>query len=560
MRSFERPCLALLFSLLVGIPSVAFAVTAQPQGAFPSVSGAAQLIGRVNVLNLSEAPMFPGTSAVRSMPFLVPNTQGLANAKSQVLQEGYVVPGNNEKKIVLVPDAPAPQTVTVDLKITGVSGNSPNPCACSPPDVASAVGPNHVVEFVNTAGKIWNKAGTVVKNTFALSGFFLLPSTHFVSDPYVVFDSASGRWFASILDVTADKVQFAVSTTNDPTGTFMVYSVTGPPPTGGLAVAFPDQPFIGTDADKLGIAANQFSCTSSLLICNFDGTEVWILNLAQLTAGASTVNFSFFSPDPTVFTLRPVRHLSSITDFYLVSNCKNEVAPFNCVSSPNEQTHSLVVDVVDGVPGVSTVTLTSFLLSGSIATSTVPPGAQQRGTSIVLNTNDNRILSAVWQSNSLWLSFTDACVPSGGDTTTRSCGRLDLLTTSGASVAPTVSQDFDFSTAFKYVFYPAVSVDSNVNLVVVYGRSSSSEYPSVRDTGRMATAAPLTLQASVLVIAGTKPDTVDQRWGDYFSASTDPSSSPTSTSSSKFWIAGEFRTSSVFQSWSTELAAVHFTP
>lgn len=551
-----------MLGFLLGLPSVGYGLTPQSPTTLPSTSGVVQPVGTVNVASLPEGVSGPASAVQITMPFLRPNQAGFAAAKLQSQQPGFTPTGNGGKIIVLPGDlVTGPQVVTVDKKVSGVGGTSPNPCGCSPPDVANAVGTSNVMEFVNLAGKVWNKAGTVLKNTFSLSSFFLLPSTDFLSDPYVIFDSISSRWFASILDVTRDKVVFAVSTTSDATGTFVIYSVTGPAPDLSFGVAFPDQPFIGADADKFGITGNQFSCSAVPLCASaaYDGTELWIVNKAQLVAG-NAASFSFFTPDTTLFTLRPARHLGSTTDFFVVSNCKEEAAPFNCVSSANTQTHSLVVDVVTGVPGVSTVTLTSFLLSGSIATSSIPPGAVQPGTGFLLNTNDNRILSAVWQSSNLWLSWTDACIPGSGDTTTRSCGRLTALTTSGSSTTPTVAQDFDFAAAFKYVFYPAVSTDSNNNVAVVFGRSGSTEEPSILLTGRMGTAAPLTLQNSVRLFAGTAPDTIDGRWGDYFSASTDPSTSPTTTSSAIFWVGGEFRTSSSFVKWSTELGEMHLTP
>ncbi len=547
---------ALLIVLAIAVPSFTSAAT-RPAVSSPFILGTANKVGTVNVLSLPEATGASASAVTRTLPFLVPNPRGFASAKQQAQQAGYIPPGVSEKKVVEVTDIPTPQVATVDLSRTGVSGKLPNPCACSPPDVSSAVGTSNVVEFVNTAGQIWDKSGNVVKSTFTLASFFLLPTTDFISDPTVLFDSVSGRWFTSIVDITTSRVYFAVSTSSDPTGTFVVYFVTAPAPDGGLlTVSVPDQPYIGTDDDKFGITANQFSCDDTLTSCFFDGTDFWIVNKSQLTAGSSA-SFAFFSPDPTLFTIRPARHLSSTTDFFLVSNCKDEAAPFNCVSSLNSETHSLQVEVVQGVPGVSTVTDTTFLLSGSIDTSTTPPNAIQPHTGIRLSTGDNRIESVVWRASTMWLTFTDSCVPVG-DTATRSCGRLTQLTTSGISAAPTVIQDFDFSRKSRYVFYTAVSTDSNQNLVVPFGRSGTTENPSLRVTGRLATATPGTLQSSVLIIAGSKPDT-SGRYGDYFSASTDPGSSPTITSSASFWVAGEFRVSGTFQSWSTEIAEVHLS-
>ncbi len=528
-------------SISTGIPHSGYAAQAEKVPDKGVAIDKAHKVGNISVLALPEAVGPPEGAASRTIPFLVPKSQGFAEAKKQAEQPGFVAPGNKEKKIVFPPETTlGPQIVSTDLSFKGVSGNRPNPCQCSPPDVAMAVGPNHVVEFVNLAGKIWNKDGTIAKKTFPLSSFFLL-ATNSMSDPYVIYDSIGSRWFASIVDIPNGRVQFAVSATTDPTGSWLIYFVST-----SMSNILPDQPFIGASDDKFVISANDFTCCFT-----YTGVQFWVLNKAQLLAGAVTVDLVTNTPDPNLFSLHPAQHLSSTSAFYLVSNCL-----MDCVSSTSSQTNSLFIEVVTGVPCVScvpptTVTLTTFLLTGSIATSTNPPDAQQPGTTALLNTDDNRILSAVWRSGQLWFSFNDACTPGGVGTPTLSCARLISLTTFGISSAPTVGQDFDFSTPSKYVFYPAVSLDSSGNLVVVFGRSSASEFPSLYVTGRLATALPNTLQTPVLIFAGSKPD-LSTRYGDYFSAATDPSTLA-------FWVAGEFRVFQTFQAWSTGIARVHIS-
>src|SRR5437899_7389148 len=87
--------------------------------------------------------------------------------------------------------------------------NGPYSNRLTPPDVQVAVGPNHVVEMVNVLGRISTKQGVAVR-TFPLVTFFGVPSTDFISDPKIHFDTASGRWFASIADVTSGRVLLEV--------------------------------------------------------------------------------------------------------------------------------------------------------------------------------------------------------------------------------------------------------------------------------------------------------------------------------------------------------------
>jgi hypothetical protein len=405
--------------------------------------------------------------------------------------------------------------VSVDLTLNGVFGGAPNQCGCTPPDPNSGVGPRHVFMTANIAGIIYLKDGTIAKNTFSLADFFNVPVNSLIGDPEVMFDASSGRWFVSSI-VAPNNVDFAVSTSDDPTGTFVLYSVSG----GSI---FPDQPFIGTNDNKFVISVNAFTAHA------FAGALFWVFNKAELVNGASTVDFVAVGPNPSLFSAHPARHLTSTAAFYLVS-----VA----FGSANSATLLAVTGVP---PGPMTAVSTSVPLSPI----SNPPKATQATTGTKLNTNDDRVLSAVWESNVLWFSLTDSCVPAG-DAKIRSCARLVELTTSG-TVVPTKVQDFDFGLANAYLFYPAVSL-SNGKLVLVYGESSTSIFPSLLVTGRLPTDPANTLQSPVVLRAGTTDDE-STRYGDYFGAATDPSGG-------SFWVTGEYRVDETFQNWSTAISQV----
>jgi hypothetical protein len=157
----------------------------------------------------------------------------------------------------------------------------------------------------------------------------------------------------------------------------------------------------------------------------------------------------------------------------------------------------------------------------------------------------------VWQNNLLWTSLNSDCRPTG-DSKDRSCIRLDEIATSTTG-PPTVLQDFDLAILGAYVFYGAISLDSSNNLVVVYGESSLSIYPSLEVTGELATAPAGSLGAAQTIAAGSALE-LSTRYGDYFWAATQPKTPNT------FWVSGEFRQIQLFQGWSTEIGLVTFNP
>ena len=70
-----------------------------------------------------------------------------------------------------------------------------------PPDVAVATGDRHVIEMVNLAWRIYNKTGNSLApgTALGLNGLFRTGANS-VSDPNIVFDNSTKRFFASLMD------------------------------------------------------------------------------------------------------------------------------------------------------------------------------------------------------------------------------------------------------------------------------------------------------------------------------------------------------------------------
>ncbi|MBI5547955.1 MAG: DUF11 domain-containing protein [Deltaproteobacteria bacterium] len=141
-----------------------------------------------------------------------------------------------------------------------------------PPDTMGADGPNHVVEMINGNFEIFSKATGASVSTRSLDSFWInvagvaIPEAgNFTVDPRIVFDPASGRWFAASIDISdrdgngineiANNIYLARSDTDDPTGTW-----------DGLRFAadstgnaeFHDYPTLAVDADGLYICTQDF--------------------------------------------------------------------------------------------------------------------------------------------------------------------------------------------------------------------------------------------------------------------------------------------------------------
>ena len=233
----------------------------------------------------------------------------------------------------VAPLASATQSSSSIVLLSGFNGlDQTQSCACAPPDVQIATGPTQLVEMVNIEGEIFTKQG-VSNKTFGLSTFFRT-GVDSITDPKVLFDAPSGRWFASILDISLNSVILAVSSTNDANGTWVFYSISA-------GNVIPDQPILGISDDKLAMAANDFSGNT------FVGSQFWILNKSQLLAGLTT-NFFTSGADSREFSVHPALSLSPTTTQFMMS----EIVIRGSLSAT-----SLRLFSVTGVPGVSTVSV-----------------------------------------------------------------------------------------------------------------------------------------------------------------------------------------------------------
>ncbi len=530
-----------------------------------STSSYAELIGTVNVATLS-APTVDNTLQTVALPLLVPNLSALQTAKMSA---------GGSSKITTSPN-PTNNFIHVQKQIAGTPGTNPNPCRCSPPDQGLGASDKFVVQMVNLAGTIYSTSGSVRKATFSLADFWFLPIRggpigFGLSDPEVVFDAGAGRWYASIIDVfDVNRVNFAVSATDDPTGTWFIYRVIanrGPLGVCGFTCqhTLPDQPYIGYSDDKFLITANDFVIDFTTGTGPFLGVQVWILNKGEMLIGSRFIDLvtndassTLTTPSPvttgnTNFAIRPAQHLSSTASAFLAENCQPAVAVIIiglCATSPSTGAGINVYTISGSPPGPVAVAVNTVAISPPA----FPPNADQPGhpaDANDLNTGDNRIESVVWQNNLLWTALNSDCTPTG-DSKDRSCIRLDEIATSTTG-PPTILQDFDLAILGAYVFYGAVSLDSSNNLVVVYGESSSMIFPSLEVTGQIANAPAGSLANAATIAAGSALE-LSTRYGDYFWAATQPKTPNT------FWVSGEFRQIQLFQGWSTEIGLVTFNP
>jgi IPT/TIG domain len=405
----------------------------------------------------------------------------------------------------------------------------------APPDPVIAVGPSDVVEAVNSSLYVYNRGGALIPGgTVDLNTFLSVDTSHYSSDPRIVYDAGSQRWWLTISEAPnpfncgtpAAPVLIAVSGSSNPLP-FSSWIVYGLPFVTTISVAaLGDQPGLGVSDNTVAVTFNDYDCFG-----RFIQSEIDILQKSDLEHNTGIHNDAPFTD--IAFGLQPVQSFGSTATQYVVANdsdCQPSVCgfPFPAVE----------VDAFSGTPEGQNV---SFAQSFPAMTSTVVdntyfglPPAQQKGTTTTLNTDDDRFLNAVWENGEIWTAGGTECTPAG-DSAPRSC--LDYVGVNASStgvVNSTITQINNVAGAVgSYLYYPAVSVDSSGNVFTVFDESSGSTFPTIMDAtipaGGSALSAFQTVHASSTFYAPpsgacqTIASTHACRWGDYSGAAQDPS-------------------------------------
>jgi hypothetical protein len=383
----------------------------------------------------------------------------------------------------------------------------------TPPDTQLAAGPAQLVEMDNSTMSVWSKSGSRLASA-DLNTLFPVPSGFSFTDPRLLYDAGSGRWFASgmSLDPTHDtQVYVAVSLTSDATAGWTTYTVANYLGTDA------DQPKLGVCDDKVTLSWITFQNSGS----TFSGSRTTVLQKSQLLT-SSPVQSAGFGPDLSLFSVSPSESLSSTTTEWLVSNKGGGV---------------LAAIAITGTPAQSNVAAAEHDLA--ITSTTIPPNAIQPS-GPQLDTDDDRILSAVWRGGMLWASANDGCAPPG-EAVMRSCLRLVQVAAASSAAVPSVSQDFDVGQPGMYLHYPAVTLDGFGDLFVAFSASSSTLFGGAFAVDQLANA-PNTLGSGVSIQPGRGTYKYDsssvERWGDYSGAAVDPANP------AEVWVTAEYAASS----------------
>jgi hypothetical protein len=389
-----------------------------------------------------------------------------------------------------------------------------------PSDNSIAVGPNHIVETVNSTYTIYNKSGAAVLGPNSLAAVWAGLGGACASGgggtPAVEYDQAADRWIitqqASLSGPYAECI--AVSATGDPTGAFNLYSYAFASNLNGDA-KFGVWP---TASNSAYLASyNLFASDSS-----FAGAEICAYDRAGMLAGAANpmslcftgITGASFLPADADGATAPLDGTPAY--FADLNSTGGNLGMYSMSVNFGSQTATLKPFATLGVD--------SFNMAGSIP---------QPGTSVVLDSMSDRLMYRL-----AFRMFEDheSMVVTHAVATGAVAGVrwYELRAPVSATGSFTVFQQGTFAPADgNSRWMGSAAMDGAGDLVLGYSASGSNLYPALRYTGRTAADPVGTMEAEASIQEGTRSEMLNSQWGEYNSVHIDPSDDCT------FWHVSE---------------------
>jgi len=408
----------------------------------------------------------------------------------------------------------------------------------APPDPNSAIGPNHIVEVVNTDVAIFNKSGTAVFGPVPINtlwnGFGGGCETNSDGDPVARYDAMADRWIITQFSVSTTPFLecLAVSQTGDPTGSYYRYAF--------QYANFPDYPKLGVWPDAYYLTYNDFNAAGTAFL----GAEVCALDRARMLQGLSATQ-QCFTTSTAYGGLLPADLAGTTVP---PAGAPNVIVGLGASVSTIAwwKFHvDFATPAATTFTGPTEIPVAAFAEACTGGTCIPQSGTTQRLDSLA----DRMMFSASYRN----FGDHESIVVSHAVTAGASVGvRWYELRLPGGT--PTVFQQGTYAPDASYRWMSSMAMDASGNIGLGFSLSSSTLRPALHYTGRLAGDALGTMtqgEGSFVDGAGSQTSGL-ARWGDYSSLSIDPSDGCT------FWYTGEYEPADGSFNWATRIGSFRF--
>ena len=481
--------------------------------------------------------------------------KGEQNGKDADMDKVFILPGRGttldlnapvqlDAAVQAAPIAPdAPVTIANFDGVTNVNG-------VLPPDTNGDVGPNHYMQWVNLSFAIYSKTGTLLYGPAAgntlWSGFGGVCQTRNDGDPIVLYDHLADRWMVSQFAVPGGTSGYhqciAISQTGDPTGAWYRYDFLW------SNTNMNDYPHFGVWPDGYYMAVHEFANAATWA---GQGVAVFERDKMLLGQAARMVKFNLYSTDPNMGGMLPTDldgpAPAAGTPNYFVE------PDDNAGGFPQDQIQIWAFHVDWTNTALSTFTRTTTLATAAFD-SNMCNGARtcipQQGTTAKLDAiADRAMYRAQYRNFGGYETIVMNHTVDATGTDRAGIRWYELRNTGGAGWG--INQQSTFSPDATHRWMGSVAMNGSGDMAIGYSASSSTMYPAIRYTGRLASDALNSMtQGEGTLIAGTGAQThTAARWGDYSMLAVDP------TDDCTFWFTSEYVQTTGSAPWRTRIGS-----
>lgn len=455
--------------------------------------------------------------------------------------------------------------VKVQVGVNTVASTYGNTSAALPPDPDGAIGPSQFVELINGDFVVFNL--TNINNPTHMSDIDFwsstgvnIPSDDVVTDPRVIYDSASQRWFASMVDVNANALDpttfannflFAVSATSNALGTWHGFRFLADPDHGYFA----DFPTMGVDSNAVYISGDMFQSSVEL------AASLVSIPKADLLGATPTVANRTFHGDldygvygmvlqaATCFDGTSSGNILSVENLGTDDNIYSNILNFTVL---NANTPAASLSMPTNLAGPPYMVPFNDDEGFPLFTPIQPDGTT------MLEANDARLCDRVYAVGGVLFAAHNTEVN----------GKIAIVWYRISASSHKLLESGTITNSDLDLFFPAIAANTNGTVMITCNGCSLGvnvscfAIPGQTVNGVTTFSSPVLLQAGVTsyhgddeVIEGYEDLPAFSRWGDYSTISVDPNNA------NNFWIV-EMYPSDVGNNdvWSTQVIQLITTP
>jgi hypothetical protein len=435
-----------------------------------------------------------------------------------------------------------PVSATIGLDFDGIPNSANAPTLVGiPSDSNLSVGATQVVETINTAYQVYDKAtGTPYFPPQQISTLFTgMPGlcgqgvTFFFTDPIVLYDKIAGRWIISIVagdnTFSTGNECIAVSATSDATGRYHRY-----------AFQFGKNNF--NDYDKLSVWPDAYYASYNLfgpssvaaLACAYDRFAMMAGRHTTVVCFSNSNEFAFLPSDLDGSNLPPSGEPNFFVD--LATTHSLHLYRFHVdFSTPSNSTFT----------GPVTIPVHNFFPACG-GGSCIP----QVGTEQELDSLGDRVMFRLAYRNML---SHESLVVNHSVRTSAAVSGVRWYEIRDPNGSPFAYQQGNITNSNLALWMGSVAMDKLGDIAAGFSQSSATTHPAIAFTGRVPSDPLNSMESPKLIWQGNGSQRQVDRWGDYTSLVIDPSDDCT------FWYVDQYMPSNGVVNFHTRIASFKFT-